>query len=292
MKKLFLILGLLVLLLLVSCSDKDNNVIRIAHKNYTEQRIHGEMLAVLIEENTDYKTSLTELGGTLMLDQALKSNNVDLCLEYSGIGYFYLLNQDSLREPEEIYEYLKEESLKEGITWLKPLGYNNTYSFGVTKETAEKYNLEKFSDLVGIAENLSAGEFGDFFERPDGMPGVTEAYGFSFGREANIDVGLKYRALVQGEIDVVVVYTTDSLIEKYNIVVLEDDKNVFPHYDAIPRMKTEFAENHPEIVRELKKLAYKFSDDDFRRYNYLVDVEGYDIKDVARKALREKGIIS
>lgn len=288
--KMIVILTMLVFIL-GACGKSDKKVIRIGHKNYTEQRLLGQMASVLIENNTDYETEVKELGGTLVVDQAIKNNNLDISLEYSGIGYFYILKQDKLRDPKLIYNYIKEESLKNGITWLNPLGYNNTYSFGVTQETAKKYNLKKFSDFKGIAEKLSVGEYGDFFDRPDGMPGITDIYGFKFGKEVNLDTGLKYKAADQGDIDVVVVYTTDSLIEKYNLVVLEDDKHFFPHYDAIPRMRTEFAEGHPEVVKELEKLGNKFSEEDFRKYNYQIDVEQEDIKQVAESALREKGLI-
>lgn len=288
--KIIVVLALSIFIMM-ACGKSDKEIIRIGHKNYTEQRLLGQMASILIEKNTGYETDVKELGGTLVVDQAIKNNNLDISMEYSGIGYFYILKQDKLRDPKLIYNYIKEESLKDGITWLNPLGYNNTYSFGVTQETAKKYNLKKFSDFKVVGEKLSVGEYGDFFDRPDGMPGITNTYGFSFGKEVNLDTGLKYKALIQGDIDVVVVYTTDSLIEKYNLVVLEDDKHFFPHYDAIPRMRTEFAESHPKIVEELEKLGNKFSEEDFRKYNYEIDVEQKDINKVAEEALRNKGLI-
>ncbi len=293
MKKLLSILLLTAATLVITaCGGKDSKKpIRIAHKNFTEQRILGQMMATLIEENTDYETEVKELGGTMLVNEGLVNGNIDLSMEYTGTGYLYILKASGLKKPEEIYNYVKEEFAKQGITWLSPVGFNNTYAFAVKPETAEKYNLEKVSDFVGVAEELSVGELGDFFAREDGMPGVSKTYGFKFGKEVNIDTGLKYIAINQDEIDVAVVYTTDGMLKKYELKVLEDDKNFFPPYDAAPRMTTEFAKAHPEIVSELEKLGRIFSDEDFQNYNYQVDVLEYPIKKVAKEALKEKGLI-
>jgi len=290
-KKIIFSMLALFTLILGACGKKEDNVIKIGHKNFTEQRILAQMGAILIEENTDFTTRVSEFGGTMLVNQGMISGDLDLSFEYTGTGYIYLLNGSGLKDPEAIYEYVKEEMAKEGMTWLSPMGFNNTYAFAVKKETAEKYNLKKFSDFVGVAENMSVGELGDFFEREDGMPGVKEAYGFSFGKEVNMDPGLKFRAIEQGQIDVAVVYATDALIDKYELVVLQDDKNFFPPYDAVPRMKTEFAEKHPEIVEQMEKLGRIFSDEDMRKYNYEAEVLGVEIEEVARKALKEKGLI-
>jgi osmoprotectant transport system substrate-binding protein len=295
MKKLFSKLGLILIfaaaVLVTGCGGEKKEVVKIGHKNFTEHRILGEMIAVLIEENTDYETEVKELGGTMLVDAGLKSGDLDIYPEYTGTGYIYLLKASGLKDPQKIYEYVRDEYAKQGETWLRPLGFNNTYAFAVKRELAEKYNLKKISDLSDIAENLKIGELADFFNRPDGMPGIKKTYGFEFGEEVNMDPGLKYIAVDQGNIDVAVVYTTDGMLKKYNLVVLEDDKNFFPPYDAVPRMKTEFAESHPEIVKELEKLGGLFSNEDFQNYNYQVDVEEMPIRKIAEDALREKGLI-
>jgi osmoprotectant transport system substrate-binding protein len=291
MKKTLFTLLLISILALVGCGKEKKEVIKIGHKNFTEQRILGEMLSIMIEKNTDYETEVKELGGTMLVNQGLLSGDIDISMEYTGTGYLYILKASGLKDPDAIYNYVKTEFAKKGITWLNPLGFNNTYAFAVKPETAEKYNLEKVSDFVGVAQDLSVGEIGDFFSREDGMPGISKTYGFDFGKEVNLDTGLKYVAINQDEIDVAVVYTTDGMLKKYNLVVLDDDKNFFPPYDSVPRMKTEFADAHPAIVTELEKFGSQFSDEDFQNYNYLVDVMEYPIKKVAEDALREKGLI-
>ncbi len=295
MKKLFSKLGLLLIfattLLVTGCGGEKKEVIRIGHKNFTEQRILGEMMAVLIEENTDYRTDVKELGGTMLVNAGLESGQLDITAEYTGTGYIYILKGSGLKDPEKIYKYVKEEFAKKGITWLSPLGFNNTYAFAVKPELAKKYNLKKISDLAGVAENLKVGELADFFSREDGMLGIKKIYGFEFKEEVGMDPGLKYIAVDQGDIDVAVAYTTDGMLKKYNLIVLEDDKNFFPPYDAVPRMKTEFADSHPEIVKELEKLGRIFTNEDFQNYNYQVDVLELPIKKVAKDALKEKGLI-
>jgi osmoprotectant transport system substrate-binding protein len=270
---------------------KKKETIKIGHKNFTEQRILGQMLAVMIEKNTDYKTDVREFGGTMLVNEALKSGQIDMSFEYTGTGYIYLLKGSGLKDPNKIYEYVVKEFGKQGITWLNPMGFNNTYAFAVKPELAKKYNLENYSDLVGVAEKLSVGENADFFNRPDGMPGITKMYGFSFKEEVGMDPGLKYIAVDEGKIDVAVAYATDGMLKKYGLKVLADDKNFFPPYDAVPRMKTEFAESHPEIVKALNKMNKNFTDEDFQNYNYKVDVLGYPEKKVAEEALKSKGLI-
>ncbi|BDU51374.1 ABC transporter substrate-binding protein [Haliovirga abyssi] len=294
------VLGIFILTAIISTSAfagfftgffNKKEVIRIGHKNFTEQRLLGRMLSVLIEKNTKYKTKVSEFGGTMLINQALKSSQIDISAEYTGTGYMFLLKAHGLKDPKKIYQYVRDESAKQGITWLLPLGFNNTYAFGLTQELAKKYNLEKLSDLNGVAEKLKIGALGDFFSREDGMPGITKTYGFSFKKEVVLDTGLKYIAVKNGQIDVAVVYSTDGMLKKYDLKVLKDDKNFFPPYDAVPRMKTEFANSHPKIVEELKKLGGAFTDEDFQKYNYQIDVLELPEKKVAEDALREKGLI-
>lgn len=291
MKKIGILILIAITVLLGACGKKESKIIKIGHKNFTEQRILGEMMAILIENETDYKAQVKELGGTMLVNQAMESGDIDLSMEYTGTGYLYLLKESGLKDSTKIYEFVKSSFAKKGMMWLNPLGFNNTYAFAVKPELAKKYNLKTISDLTPIAKKLSIGELGDFFSREDGMPGITKTYGFSFGKEVNMDAGLKYIAVDKGEIDVAVVYTTDGMLKKYNLVVLEDDKNFFPPYDAVPRVKNDFAKSHPKIVSELEKLGNIFSEEDFQNYNYQVDVLELPIKKVAEDALKEKGII-
>lgn len=284
-------------LALAGCSKKDdetpkgNETIRIAYKNYTEQRLTGQMLAIYIEENSDYKTELTELGGTMLCYGALKKGDIDIYPEFTGTAYGAILDQTEILGAQETYDYVKSECERiDGITWLRPFGWNNTYVLSVKQETADELNLKTISDLAAISKDMVVGSDNEFIVRTDGMPGLKEAYGIEFKEEKPMDQGLTYAALKDGQLDVNVSFSTDGRIKKFNLVNLEDNLNYFPPYYVMPIMKMTFADAHPDLVELLNKLEDTWVEADLQVYNLRVD-EGEDIKTVARDMLKDKGLI-
>lgn len=296
LKKLFS-LGLIVLMVtsLYGCggeSSKDEKVIRIAHKNYTEQRLLGQMFKVLIESNTDYKTDVTELGGTVVCFEALKNGEIDMYPEYTGSAYSAVLKQSGLKDSQEVYNYCKEQYEDQyNITWLKPLGFSNSYALTVTKDTSEELGINTISDLVKYTPDMIISSDMEFLARQDGIYGLKEEYGIEkFKEEKSMDIGLTYAALKEGKIDVNSSFSTDGRIAKFGLVVLEDDKNFFPPYTCTPIVPMSFVEQYPDVVELLNSLGDKFSDEDMQKINLRVD-EGEDAKIVAEDILREKGLI-
>ncbi len=289
---LFTSLVLSLLLFVAGCSQgEDAKTIKIVHKNYTEQRLMGQMLSVYLESQ-GYKTEVSELGGTMLCFNALKNGDADIYPEYTGTGYSGILNQTEILSPEETYEFVKSRFAEEyGILWLEPMGFNNTYVLSVTKETAEKYSLEKISDLIGISDDMIIGSDSEFASRIDGYPGMLKAYpGLAFKDLKTMDQGLTYQALANGELDVNVSYATDGRIAKFGFVNLKDDKQFFPPYYCVPIMKQSFADENPDVVEALKKLKGKWSDEDMQKYNLMVD-EGGNVRDVAEQMLSDAGLI-
>ncbi|MBK5254194.1 MAG: glycine/betaine ABC transporter substrate-binding protein [Peptostreptococcaceae bacterium] len=274
-----------------SDSDSESETIRIVHKNYTEQRILGSMLGQYLEAK-GYDTTVSELGGSMLCFNALTNGDADLYPEYTGTGYCGILDETEILPAEETYDFVKkafEENY--GITWLKPLGFNNTYVFSVTQETIDKYDIETISDLIPYAGDMTLGSDAEFTDRVDGLPGLLKVYeGLEFKDTKSMDQGLTYQALIDGSIDVNVSYATDGRIAKYNLVNLVDDRNFFPPYYLAPILKTEFADANPEVVTALEALENKFSDEDMQKYNQMVD-DGESPDDVARKMLEDKGLI-
>ena len=291
------ILGVLIVSLIVTKIpfNKSDKTIVIGSKNFTEQLILGNMLQQLIEDNTDInvETSLN-LGGTQIAFNALKSGSIDLYVEYTGTAYVNLLNiNDGNTNPEDVYNTVKDKFEKDlSLEFLKPIGFNNTYAIATTKEIAEKYNLKKVSDLQAISRDLLAGPTIEFANREDGLLGLNKAYNLNFKNVKPVDGGLRYTALVNGESDIIDAFTTDGLVDKFDLTILEDDKNFFPPYYAAPLIRMDTLEKYPELEEVLSLLEGKITDEVMRKLNYEVDVNGKDPKIVANEFLVNEGLVA
>ena len=273
-----------------STPTSDKNVVRIVHKNFTEQRLVAQMLSIFLESK-GYKTTISELGGTMLCFNALNEGEADLYAEYTGTGYMGILGETEIKTAEETYNYVKDVFEKEhGITWLQPLGWNNTYILSVTLQTAQDLNLQKTSDLIPYADSMVLGCTSEFANRTDGYSGLVKAYpGLSFKKVMSMDEGLTYEALKNGELDVSVSFSTDGRISKFSLVTLKDDASFFPPYYCVPILKTYFAKEHPDMTEALNTLQNVWSNEDMQRYNLRLD-EGEDIRTVAEQMLQDAGI--
>lgn len=286
-----LLLALLTLSLgLTGCSKKDD-VIKITHKDYTEQRITGQLLSVYLESK-GYSTEVAELSGTMLCYTALKNGDVDLYAEFTGTAYGAIYDQTDIIGVQETYDYVKERAeAEDGVTWLDPLGWNNTYVLSVRAETAEEYNIVTIEDLIPYAPDMIMGCDDEFQNRSDGLPGLKEFYpGLEFKDEVAMDQGLTYAALQNGDIDVNVSYSTDGRIAKFGLVNLVDNENFFPPYYVTPIVRMDYAEENPEVIEALRELGGKWNDEDMQNYNLMVD-EGADAREVATLMLEDAGLI-
>ena len=282
--------------LLAGCTSKtsennDEDAIRIVHKNFTEQRLVGQLFSVYLESK-GFKTTVSELGGTMLCFNALKGGDADLYAEYTGSGYMGILGETEILSADATYDYVKNTFENDyGITWLKPLGWNNTYILSVTSQTAQDLGLKTTSDLIPYSGTMVIGCTAEFANRTDGYPGLVEAYpGLSFKKVMSMDQGLTYEALKNGELDVNVSFSTDGRIAKFNLVNLEDDAGFFPPYHCVPILKQSFAKEHPDLVEALDAIENKWSDNDMQTYNLRVD-EGEDARDVATEMLKDAGLM-
>ncbi len=294
MKKLILmtVVLLTIAMLFAGCAgEQKDEVVKIATKNYTEQRFTGQLLSVYIEENSDYTTTVTEFGGTMLCYEALKNGQVDLYAEFTGSAYGAILQQTETLGVQETYDYVKKAcEERDGITWLKPLGWNNTYVLSLRAETAQELGIKTISELVPYAKDMTLGSDNEFIARQDGLIGLKEAYGIEFAKEMPMDQGLTYEALRNGELDVNSSYSTDGRIAKYNLFNLEDDMNFFPPYYVTPILRMDYADAHSELIELLNKLAGNFNEEEMQQINLRID-EGEDARKVATEVLKEKGLI-
>jgi len=291
MKKITLILTTFILLSLTACSSGDSSKkINIVHKNYTEQRLLGTMMGQYVE-TLGYDANVTELGGSMLVFEAIKSGDADLYAEYTGTAYGAYLNQSETLPSDETFKFVKDSFESEyGITWLEPFGFNNTYVLSIPQTVADEYGIVTISDLEEVSDQLVLGSDSEFPNRDDGLPGLQIVYpNLEFKNVKTMDQGLLYPALENGEIEVVVAYATEGKLKKYGLINLVDDKAFFPPYDCAPIINMEFAESHQDVVDALNKLANTFSDSDMQEYNLLVD-EGESVEDVAALMLSDRGI--
>ena len=265
--------------------------IHIATKPMTEQYILGEMLDILIEQDTDLDVEITQGvgGGTSNIQPAMESGEFDIYPEYTGTAWNMVLDglytEDMFTELESEYE----DSL--GMSWVGMYGFNNTYGLVVRKEIVDKYNIKTYSDLRAVSDKLIFGAEYDFFEREDGYDALCSEYGFNFKKTMDMDLGLKYQAINQGKIDVMNIFTTDGQLAASDVTVLVDDKNFYPSYMCGNVVRNEVIESHPEIKDVLDELSGTITDSDMAQMNYDVETEGREPRDVAEEFLSGKGLL-
>lgn len=267
--------------------------IHIATKPMTEQYVMGEMLDILIEQDTDLNVELTQGvgGGTSNIQPAMESGEFDLYPEYTGTAWNMVLKNEGLYTEDLFGELQKEYEEDYSMEWVGMYGFNNTYGLVVRREIAEQYDLKTYSDLAPVSDQLVFGAEYDFFEREDGYEALCETYGLNFARTMDLDIGLKYQALDQEQIDVMVVFTTDGQLSSSDVVVLEDDQQFYPSYLCGNVIRSEVLEEHPELNAVFDKLTGLITDSDMAAMNYAVESEGREPRDVAEEYLRSNGLL-
>jgi len=267
--------------------------IRIASKNFTEQLILGEIMAQLIEARTSLIVErLFNLGGTMICHGALVNGEIDLYAEYTGTGLTAILKHPVISDPEEALRHLRDVYHERfGARWLKPFGFNNTYTITVRENDARRYGWDRISDLVEVAPGLRAAFTAEFAERPDGYPGLRQIYALRFGEVRDIDPSLMYNAIAKGKVDVICAFATDGRIAAYDLKPLKDDRQFFPPYYAAPVIRGGILEDHPELVAVLCALEGLLDDASMQRLNFEVDGKKQSPAQVARGLLKSNGLL-
>ena len=278
---------------LISKIGTSDKVITIAGKDFTEQNVATHLMSELIEDRTDIKVERKpNLGGTQVCFNALKSGDIDLYLEYSGTAYGDTLGHSPTSDVQVIYDTIKKEMKEQyDVEVLDQMNFNNTYVLAVTQETADTHNLVTLSDLAKAGKELSIGASLEFLNREDGVLGLTKLYGFEFGEKVGINGSNKYLALTNGETDVTDAFSTDGLLKKFDLVTLEDDLNFFPPYYAVPMIRGEVLEAHPELQSILAELGEVLTEDIMIELNYRVDEQHEQPSAVAIDFLTEQGLL-
>lgn len=290
-----IILGLFIVIFgaYFSLNSKKNKTINIATKPMTEGYILGQMLTELIEQDTDLKVNITNGvgGGTSNIHPAIVKGEFDLYPEYTGTSWEAVLKKEASYDESKFDELQKEYKEKYNLEYVNLYGFNNTYGLAVNKDIAEKYNLKTYSDLAKVSNNLIFGAEYDFFEREDGYKELQKIYNMDFKKKIDMDIGLKYQAMKDKKIDVMVIFTTDGQLAISDVVVLEDDKKMYPSYRAGTVVRSEILSEYPELKPVLEKLNNILDDKTMADLNYQVESKGKKPEDVAREYLQEKGLL-
>ncbi|WP_302761153.1 glycine betaine ABC transporter substrate-binding protein [Christensenella hongkongensis] len=280
--------------LISGCSTKKSDTIRIATKPMTEQFILSEMLAALIEKDTDLKVEITKgiAGGTGNIHPAMVKGDFDLYPEYTGTAWTDVLKNTTVESPDDMYQKLQEQYKEQfDMDWVGLYGFNNTYTLAVSKDFAGKNSLESFSDLAALSPDLKFGAEYDFYEREDGYDPLCAAYGFDFASTKDLDIGMKYKAIGEEQVDVINAFTTDGLLEVYDLKTLKDDKNFFQSYYCGTVVRQEVLDEHPELRDVLMKMEGILTDEEMAKLNSRVDNDKENEKDVAVEFLQQKGLL-
>lgn len=296
-KTIFTIVGLMMIasMILSACGSGSNSVtIRVGSKDFTEQFIIGEMYAQVLENAGFNVERKLNLGGTPVAQAAMESGDIDLYPEYTGTGLLTVLKLPVNSDQKAVYQSVYDGYLQQyNMVWLNPSPMNNTQTLAMTRTRAQELGIVTISDMATKAGELIMAGAPEFQEREDGLPGIKKVYGdFNLKEYKSVDSGLRYQALVEGQADVVVAYGTDGEIAAYDLVLLQDDKAMFPPYQVAPVVRKAVLDENPAIADLLNTLSAKLTDAVMQGLNYEVSGNQREPAEVAKEFLLQEGLIN
>lgn len=274
--------------------SKGKAVINVATKPMTEQYILGQILKQYIEHETDLEVKVTQGvgGGTSNIHPGMKKGDFDIYPEYTGTGWSLILKHEDFFDDNMFDKLQAEYNTKEGMKWTNLYGFGNTFGVAVREELAKKYNITTFSDLAKYSKEMIFGAEYDFFEREDGYKNLSDTYNLKFKSTKDMSIGLKYKAIKEGDVDVINIFTTDAQIKSSNVRVLKDDKKLYSTYLCGNIARIDTLTKHPELEAILQKLESSIDENAMISMNYAIEIEKAEPIDVARKFLEEHNYFS
>jgi osmoprotectant transport system substrate-binding protein len=271
-------------LLPAGCGVQSAARIKVGSKNFTEELLLGEMYSLALERAGYSVERRLNLGSTQIAMEAMHNGDIDLYPEYTGTALVVQLKLAPMNDPRKVFDAVKSAYERQyAMTWLLPAPMNDTQALATTQATSAKFGLRTLSQCSRLAPRLRLGAGHEFIERPDGLPGLQRAYGgFRFASVKITALGLKYKALLAGDVDVALAFSTDGEIDADKLVVLEDDRHFFPPYQVAPVVRLDALKRFPKIPSALEPLRPFITDATMRRLNWRVDGNREEPADVAR----------
>ncbi|MHC8304166.1 glycine betaine ABC transporter substrate-binding protein [Pseudomonas sp. PB3P13] len=293
MKGSSLLLGC-VLLFAGIAQAAEKPVIRIGARVFTEQTLLAEITSQYLRTK-GYDAQVTGGLGSNLARSAHESGQLDMLWEYTGVSLVAYNHVTEKLDSEQSYARVKELDAKKGLVWLAPSKFSNTYALALPKNVADEYpQINTISQLNEVLQaqartNHLVALDTEFANRSDGLLGMVELYGMNLTRKniRQMDAGLVYTALRNGQVFAGLVYTTDGRLNAFKLKLLEDDKHYFPDYTAAPVVRQAVLDANPKLAEQLKPLAELFDDETMRALNARVDVDHESPSSVAADFLRQ-----
>ena len=272
----------------------DKPLIRIGARVFTEQTLLAEITSQYLRTK-GYDVQVTGGLGSNLARSAHESGQLDMLWEYTGVSLVAYNHVTEKLDSEQSYTRVKELDDKKGLVWLTPSKFSNTYALALPKNVADAYpQINTISDLNRVLRDEAKTNHlvaldTEFANRSDGLDGMVKLYGMNLTRKniRQMDAGLVYTALRNGQVFAGLVYTTDGRLNAFKLKLLEDDKHYFPDYTAAPVVRQAYLDAHPQLAGQLKPLAELFDDDTMRQLNARVDVDHESPSAVAADFLRQ-----
>lgn len=293
MKKLSLFLGCILLFAGIA-QAAEKPLVRIGARVFTEQTLLAEITAQYLNSK-GYNAQITGGLGSSLARSAQESGQLDMLWEYTGVSLVAYNHVTEKLDSEQSFERVKELDGKKGLVWLHPSKFSNTYALALPENVAKEHpEINSISDLNKALrdpanKNALVSLDTEFANRSDGLIGMAELYDMDLTRKniRQMDAGLVYTSLKNGQVFAGLVYTTDGRLSAFNLKLLEDDKHYFPDYTAAPVVRKAYLDQHPELAELLKPLADLFDDETMRQLNARVDVDHESPSRVAADFLRQ-----
>lgn len=301
MKSNFLFRGLRVGLLAIvlaftaTCGGEDGKTaITVGSKDFTEQFILGEMYVLALENAGFTVKRKLNLGGTPVAQKAMENGEIDLYPEYTGTGLLTVLKLPLEKDPRKVFELVSQAYLKKfNFVWLDPAPMNNTQAFAMTRKVASELGIKTISDMAAKADQITLIGPPEFAQREDGLPNLKKDYGnFKLKRYVSVDAGLRYRGLVEGEANLAVAFGTDGEISAYNLLLLEDDKGIYPPYQVAPVVRAQTLKANLKIQSVLNTISGRLTNTVMQRLNNEVSGKQREPADVAKEFLTQEGLLT
>jgi osmoprotectant transport system substrate-binding protein len=276
--------------------------VNVASKDFTEQFILGKIMVQLLRDRGIPVKDRTNLGGTMVNRQALEQGQIDVYMEYTGTAWFnFFKKKETVRDSMGLYEKVKAMDAKNGLVWLTPAKFNNTYALVMQAKKADELGITSLSDWAAwIKKNpgkMTVATGAEFYSRPDGFKGMMEFYGLTFGKDIpdasviKMEIPLCKKAVRDEQAMCGMAFATDGEIKAYDLKVLVDDKSYFPIYNPAPVIRKSVLDQYPEVKYILDEIGPSLDTGTMTRLNYRVNVNGEKPGSVAKSWLRGVGLV-